>query len=523
MAKRACESPAAAAGGPGAAIQEKRGAQTVRRVFFAVFAAVFVALFFQVVFLNPHFSYNPLPVVLFALLWGAAAFGAWRLCAAFAQGIARREALVLVCFFAVLIATQVLFYWQVGAYPTRDFERVTTGAVNFAANGFIEEPYLDYFYKFPNNMPLAIVLQFFFRAASRVGFTNVFAVGALLNAGCIAAAYGFVYLCCRRLFGAAKGLFALALLWLCLPLQCYISIFYTDTMTLPFIPCVFYLYLRLLDARTWKGRLAAALLLCAAAALGTKLKYSVAIVLVAVAIDLLLRGSWKKLGAVALGFAVCFAGVSFAFNSYMYAHFLDKSLAADRATPFLSWVAIGLVGDGAYRAEDSYPIWTLPTKAERDARAAEMVKERLAAHTPLSYLGFLNQKGLRSFGSGNLDYTHTAAEAPMRQTFLVECISEGGRYFAVFDTVVQGYHVMLFALVTAGAALAAWKRRYAAFVPYLSIFGLYLFLLFWEAGQRYLLNYYGMFIIAAVFAADALAKEMPRLRRRARGGEGVGR
>ena len=47
--------------------------------------------------------------------------------------------------------------------------------------GVIEDPYLDYFYKYPNNMPLTILLQFLFRAVYRVtGWTNLFVLGALL-------------------------------------------------------------------------------------------------------------------------------------------------------------------------------------------------------------------------------------------------------------------------------------------------------------------------------------------------------
>ena len=36
-------------------------------------------------------------------------------------------------------------------------------------------------------------------------------------------------------------------------------------------------------------------------------------------------------------------------------------------------------------------------------------------------------------------------------------------------------------------------------MPHLSFFGLYLFLLLWEARQRYLINYMGMFTLSAAF------------------------
>lgn len=430
---------------------EKGGApQLARRIFLAVFAAVFALLFIGVLFANPHYTYHPAAVLGLAVLWGGLFYGLHWLCRRWGAALEKWERLALPVAFVVIIATQVLFYWQLAAWPTRDFERVFTGAVNFTVNGFIEEPYLDYFYKFPNNMPLTIVLQFVFRAFHRVGFSNFHLIGGAIGVVCALANYLFTYLCCRRLFGVGRAFFALGLLWLCLPLQSYISIFYTDLFTLPFVTGGYYLYLRLLDAHTWKGRLLAGGLLGLVLGFGTKIKYSVALVLIAIAIDLLLRKNWRALASAAGGFLAFFMLFSMAFDSYMYAHFLDKEIAKDKSTPFSAWIMMGLAGDGSHNPADNYIIWDEPTAEGKRAKAGEVIRERLQAHNPVTFVAFLYQKGLRSFGSGNLDYPSIVADAPVRQTFLVECISENGRYFTVFDHIVQGYHVALFALMIAG-------------------------------------------------------------------------
>jgi len=121
----------------------------------------------------------------------------------------------------------------------------------------------------------------------------------------------------------------------------------------------------------------------------------------------------------------------------------------------------------------------------------------LSGYTPASFIAFLYQKALHSVGSGNLNYPNTVADSPVRQTFLVECVSANGRHFAVFDHITQGWHVALFVLMIAGAVRQARRGGLEPFVPYLAVFGLFLFLLRWESGQRYLLNYMGMFILAA--------------------------
>lgn len=486
--------------------QNKKVSGALRRIFFAIFALVFAVLFLQVIFGNMHFEYRPLWVLLLAVIWCAIFVGLYFVTTKFAKFFVKREKICLLVFFILLFATQIFFYNKLAAYPTMDFERVFTGAVNFSVNGFIEEPYLDYFYKYPNNMPLTIVLQFFFRIANRVGFTNFYLVGAMVNGLFIAFAYVFVYLCCRRLFNVQKAFFALFLLYLCIPLQALISIFYTDTMTLFFAPFASYIYLRMRAAKTWKGILLAAAILAVGMAFGTTIKYSVVITLIAIFVDLLLRLDFKRLFVSAGLFIIAFVMCGTAFSSFMYANFLDEAIAKDAKTPFTAWVMMGLKGDGAHNPDDNYLIWNWPTQEQKQKQAVEELENRLSAFTPISFASFMNQKAIRSWGSGNMDITRTVADSPMQQNFWVECVSPGGKYNVQFDTLLQGYHVALFGIIIVGAVLAFWKKDYTAFVPYLSIFGLFLFLLMWESGQRYLVNNYATFIIAAVFGAIKTAQ-----------------
>lgn len=485
--------------------KEYRVSQWLRRAVFIAFAVLFGIMFVQVVFANPHFAYSPVWVVAFALLWGALFTGLYMLCRRAKNLLEKREKFFLACFFVLLVLTQVFFYWQVAGYAAQDLERVFFGAANYTINGFIEDPYLDYFYKFPNNMPLTILLQFVFRLFYRFGYTNFYIVGALINGVCICLAYLFVYLCARRLYGVRHGFFALLLMYVCLPLQCFISVFYTDTTTLLFAPFALYCYLRLRDAKTWKGRVLAAFVMGAGLALGVKIKYSVVLVLIAIVIDILLRVKWKQLLLVLGAFALCFFAANSAFNAYMYAHFLNPEIAPDKATPMAAWIMMGLERDGTHSPYDNDRIWYFETAEEKRQEAWTQIQVRITSRTPLEMVLFLNQKGLRSFGSGNLDTTHIVADAPMRDTFLARCLTEGTPYFETTNALFQGYYVALFGLMIAGAVLAARRRDYTAFVPYLAVLGLYLFLLLWEAGHRYQLNYYGMYMLAAAFGAKALA------------------
>lgn len=494
--------------------QTKKGriSGTLKRVFFIVFAVVFAILFVQVVFANPHFEYNIPLTLLFAVLWGALFFGLYMLLVRSRFGclLEKREKLFLLLFFVFQIFTQLFFFSQTAGYASFDVEKVHYGALNFTVNGFIEDPYLDYFYKYPHNMPLVILLQFVYRLFYRFGLPmeNFLYLGMAVNAVCMLLAFLFTYLCARHLFGVRYGFLAFAVLYLCIPLQSYVSVFYTDTLTLLFAPFAFYCYLRMRDAKTRKGRILAAIAMGAGLAFGAKLKYSVVIVLIAILATLLLNGKWKQLLASLGVFLVCFSLLTMGFNRYMYAHFLDESLAADKATPFASWIMMSLTGDGSHNAYDNDRVWYYETAEEKQQEAIQVIKERLASRNLWQHIQFYNQKSLRSFGSGNLDAVRWVVDAPIRDTTLARLMTPGYPGNKELDTFFQGYHVMLFSLIIAGAIIAARKKDCSMFMPYLAIFGLYLFLLLWEASQRYLLSFYGLFVLAAVFALFHLGKNI---------------
>ena len=299
---------------------------------------------------------------------------------------------------------------------------------------------------------------------------------------------------------------ALWMLALCIPLQCYISIFYTDTTTLFYAPLAVWLWLCLRDERRLRRWLLLALVLGVVIGFGMKQKYSVVIALVALLIDGLLRAP-KKAAAVAAAAAIGFFAWSAVFDGFMYAHILDKEKAEDAATPFLSWIMMGLKGDGTHNPEDNYLIWYWPTAEEKEEQARTELIARLEEMGPLGYLSFLNRKGVRSFGTGDLNVMNTAADSPMRDSFIVQCIWQQGRWHTQFLYITQGYHLAVFALMLGGAVLALRRRDGRCFVPHLSYFGLYLFLLLWEARQRYQINYLGIYLICAAFGLQMLCEK----------------
>ena len=481
-----------------------------KNIFYRIFTLCFSWLMINVLFFNPYFDYKPYIVLPIAAVWFALMFLAFKAVEKHRDFIERNTVKFLVCFFIVLRFTQFVTYNLCGGYPTRDFERVFTGAYNYTITGVIEDPYLDYFYKYPNNMPITIILQFIFRRAHKFGITNFFAVGALFNRRCISAAYLFTFLSVRNAMGTKYAAFAVILLYFCLPLQTYISIFYTDTTSMLFPPLIIYFYQTVGKPKGKIQNILFCIAMGLAVGLGIKIKYSVAIALIAVIIRCVIKFDFKRLAVIAVSSAMGFALVSGVFDRFMYRNILDKDKAYDMSTPFLAWIAMGMQGDGTHSADDNHFIWAQETHEDKVDGAKFLLKARLEYMGPVGYIKFLNEKAVRSFGSGNLDYPNTVSDSPMKQNFMIDILNSQGKYNAVFDNIIQGYHVTVFLMICIGGAVGVSGKDRRLFARQLSSFGMFLFLLLWEAGTRYLLNYYPVFISASL-AGFAFVFEKIRL------------
>lgn len=475
----------------------------LRQIFYIFFIFCFSWLFLNVIFNNMHFSFNPVAVVAIGLAWFIFLYFIYIIINRYQHILLKREKLCLAVFFVVLGITQLFFYSQLASYPTRDLENVFRGAFYYTITGKVDPLNIDYFYKHPNNLPLMVVFQYIFRAFRKLGFDSYESfihISAVLNGIAIMTAYLFTYLSVKKLVGIKTGFFSLILLYFCLPLQFIISVFYTDTLTMAFIPFGIYMYLCFSEADKAKTKIIYLLAAGTVISFGVNIKYSVVIIFVAILVDMVLKADWKFVSVAVVGFTLMFFLWQGLFNSFIYKNILDKEKAKDAATPFSSYIMMGLNGDGAFNVDDRMFAWAFSTKEEKLEKIAQQIKYRLSLHTPASFLSFLNQKSVRSFGSANMEYDFTAANSPMRQTPMVDCISKDGKFYKITSHVVQGYHVMLFTLVIICAAIMLKIKSNKFFVPLLGIFGLFLFLLLWEASQRYLVNYFPCYIICASYS-----------------------
>ena len=379
----------------------------------------------------------------------------------------------------------------------------------------------DYYLICNNNLGLALVLYGFYAVVGLFGIVPDggagITAGISFNCLCIFAAV----LLLGRAVGLATGRKSVKLLFLVMtfffaPLYLWAPYFYSDTLCLPFLASAVLLFVR------WRQKPGAgrALALGAVIFLGYAVKGSLAVLLAAA----LLGGAVlppKNLGgrrlavfllAMLVGFMVPWGGYQRFQQGY-----LDWTDREAVCFPTELWFCYGSHGEGDYSDEDVQACEALPTLAERTVLVRQRIAENYRARTPAGNLSFILHKAVRTWDDGEYgaqEYLASPLHANLTSLFTVY----GQPGFMPMVYYCQIGQFLLLALCAAGSVLAAVRRGgglygAAGFYPRLSLFGVMLFLSFWETKPRYALHFAPVLLFCAALAVAELAALRPRAAR----------
>ena len=377
-----------------------------------------------------------------------------------------------------------------------------------SGQSFDSSTYESYYFSiYPNNILLIFIFFKIIKLESLFGILDAWTgIMGILTVQCfISALTGFLVFKTTRLWSGS-----LRLSWntwgmyvLIIGVSPWVSIPYSDSMGLIFPVLFLYLYLMTQNGRwIWLK----CLCMAAAAVLGYKIKPQLAIIAIAVGIVLflnVLKGKWKtmdwKAGAgVLAGAAIMFLGCQFAVASipieldeeeaFGPAHFIMMGLNPDTNGGFLE-------GDVAYT-------YSQPTD-ERTQADIEMIQKRLEDYGPAGLLEHLEKKLLSNYGDGTWAwgaegafYTEILENKNQGMSPFLKSIYyyDGDRY-----TYFCSYSQMVWILLLSGCFFAflfrkkGWGRK--GFIIMLSLVGLTLFELIFEARARYLYCYVPLYIL----------------------------
>ena len=476
--------------------------------YYYTFAFVFSWLFLGILFDNQIYKFNTLPVVIYLFAWIFVTSCIFKVLNHTENFLIRWEKPLLTASLLALFLIQLFFGYQLAIETAWDTEAVYKGAVSLATTGNLGG-YSDYFHIFPHNLGSTTILSLLFSVSNVMGISDYYLIGTVYNVLSIVMGIFFVYLICRELRGLKVAFLSLWLCASCITLYFYTPVIYTDTLSFPFVPFLYYLYLRLLKQTTFKKRLISSAVFGLFCALGALIKFTVVIVAVAILIDIILRRKTKDNWYAIIIAIIVFTSTTTAFDIYRYGSVLDKDVSDQKRVPYTHWMMMGLTGDGAYNGADYEYTYTYTTQEQRVEANLIRIQERLNNYGVQGYLEFINRKQQLNFGSGIYGVNEIIDDNPIRPNILHNFGLDTGKHFETFKNSAQGYHIFIFMLIILSAlhdAASKTPRAINILAARLAIAGIYLFLMLWEGNSRYIINFIPIFIIAAAFGFPDIYK-----------------
>lgn len=425
-------------------------------------------------------------------------------------GRKNRDVLNLGVFFLIYIPIQIYIASQMFSVrgTSWDFNVVAGYAMDYAQAEDVSNyremmrgtAFASYFSRWPNNIPLYLLLGKVFRLFASSGISlNV--VGMGMNILAIDIAIIFLYFSVRKVTGTSSAAcISLLLATLHIPLLVYVPIYYTDTLTLPFPIIGFYLWLKVkeeLGNEKMGKALAIAIGMALLLGIGAVLKLTVIFILIAAVFDGLVSLPFKK--GIVLVLTILVIGIS-AFVLLNQACLDSNMVVSDEEgcyIPKLHWVMMGLQGKGNYYDPDYQLTLSVPEEG-RDKLVKDMIKIRLENYGLKGMVDHLYRKISFVWAEGTYYSALKIDRDRYGVTWMDTYVNWLGEKFKPYAEYCQGLLLLNYVSFVAAALsflVSKPKRNRLLLVALIGIFGVFLFECIWEARSRYIFNYLPIFLV----------------------------
>ncbi len=427
----------------------------------------------------------------------------WRLIKKYDAALAQHSRAITAAFLMFMAGLQLLMGLRLRYRPVYDIDAVFGGAVQWAETGSFSD-YYDYYYAFFNNLGGLRFLYWVFRLARAFGVRDYYLAATVANGALSLTTMFATGQAARKLLGVRGQMMAYALFALSPPFYFIAPAFYTDALSMPFPILTYWLWLAAKERPRRRDRLALYALMGLCTALGAQIKATVIILFIAVVLDGLFKGQWKRTAAIALIVSAALLLGQADLEHTVYQH-LDQAEAEQRRTPLLHWVMMGLGGNGMYDPEDYAFTQSFTDRDEQRAALKAEIVRRVRELGPAGLIRLLTLKGNILFGDGTFGLSDCLGGEPLTETKLREWVLPGGVYNGLYKHLCTGVLLALYLLMVAASfrdALSPWRETFPVLIPRLAVFGLLLFLLAWEARWRYFSNFIPLIFLSALPGLD---------------------
>lgn len=414
---------------------------------------------------------------------------------------------IKICIFCVIIFIQLIFGFKckiVSSWDSGVIMDVSSRIANNTYNGDSTE----YFSMYNNNIPIVILLTNIFKFVHLFfgANSNYMAVAIVINIVLIDIGIYLTQKVVEKVYGENNSLFALIFMAVIAPLYCYTPIIYTDTFTVLFPVLILYLYILSTGENiTLKRKVIFSILIGLVTFVGMRLKITVVFILIAILVlDIFrLKFTKKEIKEKSIRYGVIFATIIILFmiKTIIYSCFINNKLDDSKKFPFTHWIMMGLSQDcGVYSEDDVNYTKSFETEKLKKESNIKVIKERLKEKNVKFYLNKINFV----WGDGTYFSSNKLVQGSYEKNFFHEFVTSQGKYYKYYHIFVQTIHFSMLILITISSFIAIFKEDEVNLICRISIFGLLLFFILWEARSRYIFNYIFILVIAMISTLNSL-------------------
>lgn len=402
-------------------------------------------------------------------------------------------------FLALLFVVHLLMGYFMEYTPSGDNLMLYNGSQMLAQDGNFERnpDFGLYLARFSNQWGFFLILTGLFKLFFALGVVHPFFLLASLQAMLYVLGMRAVLRIAGRLYGARGQCVMILLLASCLPLWLSAAVLYTDTFSLPFILMALDYAMCVQKAESGRRQIGYALMCGVMVLIGSQIKMTTCIVLVAAIIVWTLTMKPVRACLCSLVCVLMLAGGLSMVHRVMLENVLDSSVYEQQHTPAIHWVMMSIpTSDNPYGgATGDYGItWgMMESGASHDEVMASIYGRMRDRIYTLRYPNRLFKAAMRKnanfMGDGTFGMTEMLDDGPVRENMISSIVLEGRLHYPLYRALTSGIFMAQLVLAACGCLTAMKKRDLRAVLPAVAAFGAILFLMFWEARSRYLFGF----------------------------------
>ncbi len=382
-----------------------------------------------------------------------------------------------------------------------DYSYLYNGALEMADTGSVKYP--KYFLNYTNNTGPMLFLSAIFRISHKIGISEFYPMVVISIVTVLLAVWSAAELLSCNTDGR-WSVPVIIFTAIYLPLYVLTPAFYTDTMSFGLGVLALALCKRAVCSK--KGKLLYSFLAGLVTVYAFMWKVTALIPLVAGLIVLLLKREFKKIKGLFIYavFAVIFIA---ALNICLNRNPLYRQ-SKETGNPVISWIALGSSGNGGYYQGMDFilSINEMDSKEEKTEASLNYLKAHMSEMFSAEHF---TGKIACNFATGTMNCNEFLWNDD-DGTFLWDLMASWGKYYWRTSQICFIYMFICYMVILLGTLICLTDLLRGRDIPYvkllsdISLFGIILFLMIWEAKGRQMYNQFPMLIVNLFISADMI-------------------